>query len=167
VVLKRGGVRAAVLVRWDSGREERVKAGEPSVRYAFDGSRRLQWLLEPDVLTKQFASDAKSAFVDVIRDEGRTIQAASVKRRLIELGLTAARVDEAYGRVRPSLVDDPHIVVNRGYTWSDTPVDPWEAIRRLDPHAALDQLLQTTRFKPGQKTALADAIRAGLSPRKR
>lgn len=64
------------------------------VYYAFDGSRRLEWILDPDKLRLQFAEDPASVFIDVIRDEGRAIQTARIKRKLLELGVDEAEVDE-------------------------------------------------------------------------
>jgi len=167
-VIKRGGSRAAVLVRWDTGREDKIKPQDEHVRFAYDGSRRLDWLLDPDVLRRQLKSDPDSVFVDVIRDEGKAIQTATIKRRLIELGIEPSVVETAFKRSQPSMKNNRHLVIKgASHTWSDVPVDPWATTRALDPHSALDRLLTTSRFKPGERDALADAVRSGLPPRPR
>jgi hypothetical protein len=166
VVLRRGGAGAAVLVQWESGRQEKVKPRDPAVKYALDGSRRLEWLLEPSLLHEQFRTDPTSVFVDVIRDEGKSIQTAQIKRRLVECGLNSDEVASAFNGAKTSLRANRHIVIKGGsHLWSDVPVDPYVSLRKLPPHEALDQLLTTPRLKPDQKQALADAIRAGLPPR--
>ncbi len=146
-VIKRGGSRAAVLVRWDTGREDKIKPQDEHVRFAYDGSRRLDWLLDPDVLR---------------------LQTATIKRRLIELGIEPSVVETAFKRSQPSMKNNRHLVIKgASHTWSDVPVDPWATTRALDPHSALDRLLTTSRFKPGERDALADAVRSGLPPRPR
>ncbi len=163
VVKKRGGPKAAVLVQWESGREERVKAGAPSVQYAIDGSRRLQWLLDRNELTSQFRRDPTSVFVDVIRDEGRAIQSAQLKRRVVELGLEKGEIEKAFAESKAALAKNPHIVIKgAAHTWSDVEVDPYEDLRKMVPGEALDLLLNKPRLTRDQKLALGEAIRAGL-----
>jgi hypothetical protein len=163
VVKWRGSSKAAVLVEWESGREERVRAGAPGVRYAMDGSRRLQWILDRKALESQFSRDAASVFVDVIHDEGKPIQSAQIKRRVIELGLDPAEVDEAFVKSKPALRANLHVIVKGAtHTWSDVEVDPYGDLRKMAPEDALDYLLAKPRLTIEQKRALADAIRAGF-----
>lgn len=163
VVKKRGSSKAAVLVEWESGRVERVKAGASGILYAVDGSTRLRWILDRNALTSQFASDASSVFADVIRDEGKTIQSAQIKRRLVDLGLDKDEVDKEFLKSKTALRRNLHLVIEgAGHTWSDVEVDPYENLRKMPPEAALEHLLTKTRLTGEQKQALADAIRAGF-----
>jgi hypothetical protein len=163
VVKKRGSSKAGVLVEWESGREELVKAGAPGVHYAMDGSRRLQWLLDPEELESQFSRDPSSVFLDVVRDEGKTIQSAQIKRRVVDLGLDPLKVSEAFVKSKPALRANLHVIIKGGsHTWSDVEVDPYENLRKMAPHDALDHLLTKPRLTKEQKGALADAIRAGF-----
>jgi hypothetical protein len=150
-------------VQWDGGREEKVKARAPNIYYAFDGSRRLEWILDRDKLRLQFAEDPASVFVDVVRDEGKVIQTAQIKGRLVDLGLEKAEVDQAFDESKPALRRDRHVVIaGAAHSWSDVEVDPHERLRKMSPPDALQYLLSTPRLKAEQKEALADAIRAGF-----
>jgi hypothetical protein len=163
LVIKRGSPNASVVVQWDSGRQERVKPREPGVRFAFDGTERLKWLLKPGLLEDRFRNNPADVFVDVIRDEGTIIQTATIKRRLVELGLDSEKVAKAFDRARPAIRANLHVVIKgASHSWSDVEVDPLADLRNLDPEEALDRLLNAPRLKADQKEALADAIRAGF-----
>jgi hypothetical protein len=163
LVIKRGSASAAVLVKWESGREEKVKPRDPSVRFAFDGTERLRWLLEPGLLQDRFKGDPTGVFVDVIRDERRAIQTAQIKRRVVDAGLDQDEVAKAFEQAKPAIRANRHIVIKGGsHTWSDVEVDPYADLRGLDPEEALSHLINTPRLKREQKDALADAIRSGF-----
>jgi hypothetical protein len=150
-------------VEWDGGQEEKVKADAPNVYYAFDGSRRLEWILNPNKLRLQFADDPVSVFIDVIKDEGKVIQTAQIKRRLLDLGLDKAEVDDAFDKSRPALRRNRHVVItSAAHSWSEVEVDPHKHLRNMSPPDALQHLLTTPRLKAEEKEALADAIRAGF-----
>jgi hypothetical protein len=165
-VLKRGGPRAKVLVEWDGGRQQMVAPGDPAIKFARAQTRRLQWLLDPTLLAKQFADDAPSVFVQTIREHGTTIHTVSLKKTLVDLGLQKDDVDQAFNRSKPSLKSNLHLVVDgTAHTWSDAPVDPHAKLRSMSPRSALAQLLKPgARWSRDQKAALADAVRAGLPP---
>lgn len=166
VVVKRGGPKALIHVQWDEGSIEKVRPDNLAVRFAHEGTRRLEWLLSPRKLVDQFRADPVSVFEDVIRDEQRKIGTAQIKQRLVALGLDAGRVETAFEDARPKLRANRHIVIEgAGHRWSDVPVDPYADLRQLPPHAALDRLLTTPRLSKEKKEALADAIRAALPPR--
>ncbi len=165
-VVKRGGPKSAVIVNWGNGREEPVSPNDKSVRYAIEGTRRLDWLLKPGLLKSEFRADAAGVFAQAVRDEGKSIQSLQLKRRIIDLGLPAEEVDAAFLHAKPMLAKNRHLViVGAKHSWSDEPVDPYSDLRSLPPHSALDQLLSAKRLKPEQKEALADAVRAALPPR--
>jgi hypothetical protein len=165
-VVKRRGPRSAVIVKWENGREEPVPASDKSVKYAIDGTRRLEWLLKPGLLESEFRAEPAEVFAQIVRDEGKSIQTLQLKRRVIDLGLPAEEVNAAFIDAKPILAKNRHLVIQGAkHSWSDEPVDPYADLRSLAPHAALDQLLYTKRLKPEQREALADAIRAALPPR--
>ena len=166
VVLQRGGPKAKVLVRWESGREEKVSPQDPHVRFAPADSRRLQWLLAPNELRAEFDADPASVFTAVIHDEGKAIQTATIKRRLTELKLDSATVARAFDAAKAALKANRHIVIKgAAHRWSDVPVDPFADLRSLPPHEALDRLIATRGLTSEKKQALADAVRAGLAQR--
>jgi hypothetical protein len=153
-------------VKWENGREEPVSAGDESVKYAVQGTRRLEWLLKPGLLESEFRANPAEVFTQVVRDEQKSIQSLQLKRRVIDLGLPAEEVDAAFTRAKPILAKNRHLVIQGAkHSWSDKPVDPYADLRSLPPHTALDQLLTAKRLKPEQKDALADAVRAALPPR--
>ncbi|GAA1637197.1 hypothetical protein [Actinoplanes couchii] len=166
VVLERGGPRAKVLVEWEGGRQQKVAPDDQAIKFAQAGTRRLQWLLDPELLTKQFADDAPSVFVNAIREHVTTIHTLSLKKMLVDLGLPKVDVDQAFNRSKPGLKINPHLIVDgTAHTWSDAPVDPHGKLRSLSPRSALTQLLKpNARWSREQKAALADAVRAGLPP---
>lgn len=165
-MIRRRGPRAAVIVRWDGGREEPVKHGDKSVKYAFEDTRRLTWLLQPGLLESEFRADPAGVFTQIVKDEGKSIRTQQLKRRVVDLGLPADEVDEAFTQAKPLLAKNRHLVIKSGsHSWSNEPVDPYADLRNLAPHTALDQLLSAKRLTADQKEALADAIRAVLPPR--
>jgi hypothetical protein len=166
VVVKRGGPKALIHVQWDEGTIEKVRPDNPAVHFAYEDTRRLEWLLNPRELVDQFKADPVGVFESVIRDEKHKIGTAQIKRRLVDLGLDPRRVEAAFEDARPKLRANRHIVIEgAGHRWSEVPVDPYADLRQLPPHAALDRLLTTPRLSKEKKEALADAIRAALPPR--
>jgi hypothetical protein len=165
-VLHRGGPTAKVLVRWETGREEKISPKDSRVQFAPADSRRLEWLLTPKKLRAEFEADPSAVFTAVIREEGKNIQTAVIKRRLTELGLDSATVAKAFDAAKPALKANRHIVIKGAtHSWSDVPVDPFADLRGLPPHEALDRLITTPRLTLEKKQALADAVRAGLQQR--
>ncbi|GGK79477.1 hypothetical protein [Mangrovihabitans endophyticus] len=165
-MLERGDRRAKVLVEWEGGRRQKVAPNDQAIKFARAGTRRLQWLLDPTLLAKQFADDASSVFVNTIREHGTTIHTVSLKETLVDLGLPKVDVDQAFNRSKPGLKNNQHVIVEgTAHTWSDAPVDPHAELRSLSPRSALAQLLKpNARWSREQEAALADAIRAGLPP---
>lgn len=165
-VVYRGGPRAAILVEWENGREQKVKPSDPAVRFAAADTRRFEWLHEPEKLRHQFHTDAPSVFIDVIKDEGAKIQTLQIKKRVIDLGLDAEAVNAAFTSAKAILRKNPHVVINgAAHSWSDVPVDPLASLRALDPHDALQRLVDTSRLAVDKKAALADAVRRALAAR--
>lgn len=165
-VVRRRGPKAAVIVKWEDGREEPVPASDKSVKYAAEGTRLLEWLLKPGLLESEFRADPAEVFTQIVRDEGKSIQTLQLKRRVIDLGLPTEEVNAAFIQVKPTLAKNRHLVIQGAkHSWSDKPVDRYAGLRSLPPHTALDQLLSAKGLKPEQKEALADAIRAALPPR--
>ncbi|MEU4620251.1 hypothetical protein AB0G04_09780 [Actinoplanes sp. NPDC023801] len=162
-VVRRRGPRAAVLVRWENGQEELVSARDATVKYAFEGTRRLEWLLKPGLLESEFRADPARVFTDVIRDEGKKIFSLQIKRRIIELGLPAKEVDSAFLHAKSDLGGNHHLVISAGsHSWSDEPVDPYANLRSLPPRIALDRLLSGKRLKAAEREVLIDNVRAAL-----
>jgi hypothetical protein len=165
-VVHRGGPRAAVLVEWENGRQQKIKSNDPTVRYADTGTRRLEWLQDRQELHRQFEADPSSVFVDVIKDEGTTIRTHQIKRRIIDLGVDAGMVEEAFLSAKALLRKNPHIVVDgSAHSWSETSVDPLTSLRSLSPHEALSRLVKSSRLAAEKKDALADAILRALPAR--
>jgi hypothetical protein len=162
-VIKRRGPRSAVVVRWENGREEPVPHADKSVKYANEGTLRLAWLLNPDLLESEFRADPAEVFTQVVKEEGKSIQTLQIKRRVIDLGLPVEEVNAAFIRAKPILAKNRHLVIQGAkHSWSNEPVDPYADLRSLPPRTALDRLLSTKRLKAEEKEALADAIRAAL-----
>ncbi|HEU0237852.1 MAG TPA: hypothetical protein VFR11_01045 [Micromonosporaceae bacterium] len=156
------GVSTA-LVDWETGRQSTVKRNDPNVRFAVEGSRRLEWLSKPGLLEGQIKADPHGVIVDVIRDEGKPIQTRTIKMRLVELGLTPTHADALVTSAKSALAANRHVVIKgASHLWSEVPVDPFAGLRALPPHDALDRLLTTPRLKAGEKEALADAVRRAL-----
>jgi hypothetical protein len=165
VIKRRGGLRSAATVRWENGREESVPYADKSVKYAIEGTRRLAWLLKPGLLESEFRADPAEVFTQIVKEEGKGIRTLQIKRKVIDLGLPADEVNNAFAHAKSVLAKNRHLVIESGiHTWSDVPVDPHAKFRSLSPRAALDQLLSGKRMKSEQKEALADAIRAALPP---
>lgn len=166
-VVRRRGPRSAVIVRWENGREEPVPASDKSVRYAAEGTRRLEWLLKPGLLESDFQADPSRVFTQIVKEEGKSIQTLQLKHRVIDLGLPADEVNAAFIQAKPILAKNRHLIIQGAkHSWSDEPVDPYADLRSLPPHTALDQLLSAAKgLKPEQKEALADAVRAALPAR--
>jgi hypothetical protein len=163
VVLKRSSASGPVEVAWDSGRSEKVKARDPSVRFAYEGSARLEWLLRPGLVQTLFRENPLSVIVDVIRDEQGPITAATIKRRLMDLGIDPGAAADALKAAKPSLAADRHIVITgTKHEWSEVPVDPHAHLRSLPPREALDRLVAGVKLKPDEREALADAIKKAL-----
>ena len=96
VVTQRGKTSAAsVLVEWADGEQERVKASDRSVGYAVDGTRSLEWLLEPGLVEEDLEADPVGVFVNIIRDS-RKITKLMLCRRLTQLGVDERDVEHMY-----------------------------------------------------------------------
>ena len=166
-VVQRGKTpAAAVLVEWENGRREKVRPRDPQVRFAHQGSRRLQWLMDPDSIHEDFQADAAGVFAHVIQEAGK-ITALMLARRLGELGLIENDVKDALAKSKDELIRHPNIVRSgQTYTWSDepkpVPPDPLADLRRLPPHDALDRLAFGKGLRAPEKAALAEAIRVAL-----
>ena len=163
VVLSRTSPRSPVLVEWESGRQEKVKANDPSVRYAFERSARLEWLTKPGLLDERLRTNPAGVIADVIRDEQERLTLATVKRKLTEVGVDPDAAGSAIRVARHAIKADPHIVVNGSwYQWSDVPVDPYADLRALPASDALERLVASSKLKPGPREALADAVKAAF-----
>lgn len=168
-VVQRGKTpTAAVLVRWEDGDQERVKSADRSVGYAQEGSQYLHWLLEPGLIDEDFNTDPLAVFAQLIK-ESKKITSTMLFRRLTLLGLDEADVKEAYAKEKDALKGHQHIEIKRdSHSWSDAPivrVGPYDHLRTLPPHEALDQLANAKGLRPPQRAALAEAVRAALPPR--
>ena len=167
-VLQRGKTASAsVLILWDDGDQERVKATDRSVGYAREGSRHLAWLLEPGLIDEDFNADPLGVFTEVIKEAGK-ITVTMLVRSLTQLGLDDRDIRDAYAKTKDALKIHPHIEVKgASHRWSDAPivrVDPYDHLRKLSPHEALDQLATGKNLRAPQKAALADAVRSALPP---
>jgi hypothetical protein len=165
-VLKRTSATGPVLVRWQTGREEKVKARDPSVRFAFDGTHRLGWLLDPESLRTRFAEMPTEVIFDVLRDAaGEFLTTAVIKRRLVEVGLDGEAVAEALAAAKATLKTNWHVLVDgTKYAWSDLAVDPHAALRALKPLDALERLVHPApKMSQAERDALGAAVAAGLA----
>jgi hypothetical protein len=162
VVVARPTKTGKVTVKWDDGREERVSQTDPVVRFAYEGTNQLKWLLNPDELDERFRKDQLSVFLDVLRDSAQPLSAAKLRKALIDAGTSPAAVKSAWDTVKPTLKDHEHVAVKGdSYRWSNEIVDPHAALRALSPEGALQRLLKG-RLKQAQRDVLAEIIRAGF-----
>jgi len=161
------GGKAGIVVRWDGGREETVLPTDPDVKYAIEGSRRLEWLMKPNLFEDERRDDPAGVLVGLIRDEVKAISATNLKKALVYLGLTPAEAQATLEAAKVPLRRNRHVVITKtSYAWSDTPADPWSHLRSLPAHEALDRLVApVTKLAPEEVDALEDAIRSQLPPR--
>jgi hypothetical protein len=149
-------------VRWDDGREQKVAAKDPVIRFAFRDTHRFKWLLDPDILESDLASDATDAFVAVLQDERGPLSSRALKKAVTDVGIDDGVVAAAWARAKPSLIKHEHLIVaGDSFQWSDEVVDPYAALRELSPEEALQRLLKGS-VKPDVKVVLADVIRAAF-----
>jgi hypothetical protein len=153
------------MVRWDDGEKARIAPRDRSVGYASEGSRALEWLLEPGLAEEAFDADPIEVLTEFIRDAGR-VTTTMLVRRVSMTGIPEDAAASAYAKSREALKANPHILIKgQSNVWSDEPVDPYAHLRRLSPHDALDQLGAAKGLRPPMRAALADAVRAALPPR--
>ena len=154
-------------VRWDdeghAPREQRIEPKSSTVRFAYEDTRKLKWLLDPDGLEAQFKANPEEIFVAVLQDlrepaTGRTIQA-----EVASAGVDQVAVRRAWDSAKPRLEKHRHIeLIKPGkFAWSDEPVDPYAALKRLTPEEALQKLLKGG-ISAEIKNVLADVIRSGF-----
>lgn len=98
-------------MRWENGREEPVPASDKSVRYAAEGTRRLEWLLKPGLLESDFQADPSRVFTQIVKEEGKSIQTLQLKHRVIDLGLPADEVNAAFIQAKPILAKNRHLII--------------------------------------------------------
>lgn len=72
------------------------------------------------ILAKQFADDAGSAFVEVIRRSGGPVRLQEIREALVGAGVQAADVDRQWKRLRPLFRVHPHVSKPQPtlYEWS-------------------------------------------------
>jgi len=162
VVVARPTKSGKVTVKWDDGREERVSQTDPVVRFAYDGTHQLKWLLNPDELDGQFRRDQLSVFLDVLRDSVQPLSAVRLRKALIDAGTSPVAVKSAWDAAKPTLKNHEHVIVKGdSYRWSNEIVDPHADLRALSPESALQRLLKG-RLNQAEKDVLAEVIRAGF-----
>lgn len=151
-----------LVVRWPDGREEIVGSKDPAVRFAPEGSLQLRWLLDPGALEERLREAPVSVFLDVLKDRREPLTAAKMQKPVVEAGMTPETVKAAWNEVKTRFKTHPNVaVVTSTFEWSDEPVDPHAALRRLSPEQALDRLLKPG-LKPDEKKIVADIIRSGF-----
>lgn len=150
-------------VRWEDDESEgKVKANDPIVRFAFRGTHKLEWLLDPDSFDRDFRSNPGEIFVSVLRDERTPMTASALQKEIVHVSGDPAEVKRAWAAVKPTFSQHKHVLtVGTTLQWSDEPVDPYAAIRRLTPEEALQRLLKGA-VKADVKNILAEVIRSGF-----
>ena len=115
----------------------------------------------PDVSFRLRAFPA-AVFVDLLRSEGKPLNARAIKARLEETGVDKTVVDSAWKRAQPSLRRHSYIEFDAGsgnYRWRDGGAGP-----QLSAEAALDRLV-TQRLTAMGRSELAELVRAALVER--
>lgn len=163
----RGKSAKTCQVRWQDGREERVRIDPATDGFAAEGSALLDWLLDPASLARRFAEDSEAVLVDLIKSSyGEPLSMAAMKKTLTGLGLSEAEFKKAWSSARPKLKRHKHVVARgTSYAWSDELLDPYADIRSLSPAKAFDRLLDG-RMSAAEKAIVIEVVRARLSDAK-
>jgi len=100
----RGKSAKTCQVRWQDGREERVRIDPATDGFAAEGSALLDWLLDPASLARRFAEDSEAVLVDLIKSSyGEPLSMAAMKKTLTGLGLSEAEFKKVLETV-PALI---------------------------------------------------------------
>ena len=162
VVIDRPSPTAKVLVRWDDGREARVSPKDPVIRFAYQDSIRLKWLLDPDSFDEQFRSDPISVFVDALHDVAVASTWTALIKVVSEVHDSPAAVKAAASKIKKAFAAHPHVAATgdgKAYEWSER---PYGQLWRLTPDEALLRLRHQKGILPEHLDVLVGVVKSGL-----
>lgn len=133
------------LVSWDDEDAPRTLSAIPmSVAQVRVGTLRHRALVNPSALDAELGDAPAPLFAEFLRDQRRPVRAQElIKEFVAQTQFDRDRIAAAWKRAKPELNKHPNIDVSGrppSYRWTDTPVDPFAALRSLPLAVVLERI---------------------------